>query len=151
MSVLDQAELKHKQVQADLLEVSFTQKDKTEQSVFVAKDVEYFEQADVRRVWSLAASMKEVPSLEIQMKLLEQNSRTKLGSWTIEQNKDGEYLIVYVCKLDATATPRTLKSTMVYVARLTSPGKKDFGSATSATPVASKNTTANVLGSWLGE
>jgi serine protease Do len=151
VSVLDQAELKHKQVQEDLLEVSFTQKDKTEQSVFVAKDVEYFEQADVRRVWSLAASMKEVPSLEIQMKLLEQNSRTKLGSWTIEQNKDGEYLIVYVCKLDATATPRTLKSTMEYVARLTSLGKKDFGSATSATPVASKNTTANVLGSWLGE
>lgn len=151
VDVLNQAELTYKQVQSDLLEVSFTQKDKSQQSVFVSKDVEYFEQADVRRVWSLAASMKEAPSLEIQMKLLEQNSRTKLGAWTIEQNKDGEYVIVYVCKLDATATPRTLKSTMEYVARLTNLGQKDFGTPTSTTPETSKNTTADVLGSWLGE
>lgn len=151
VDVLDQAELTYKQVQAGLLEISFTQKDKSEQSVFVAKDVEYFEQADVRRVWSLAASMKEAPGLDLQMKLLEQNSRTKLGAWTIERNKDGQYLIVYVCKVDATATPRTLKSTMEYVARLTNLGQLDFGSSTPATPVASKNTTADVLGSWLGE
>ncbi len=151
VDVLDRAELTYKLVQTGLLEVSFVQKDKSLQSVFVAKDVEYFEQADVRRVWSLAASMTEAPSLQLQMKLLEQNSRTKLGSWTIEENKDGQYLIVYVCKVDATATPRTLKSTMVYVARLANLGQQDFGTATTAKPETTNNPTASVLGSWLGE
>ncbi len=150
VDVLEQTEVAYKRIQEDLLEVTITQNDKSQQTVYVSKDVEYFEQADVRKVWSLAASMKEAPSLEVQMKLLEQNGRTKLGSWTIEEDRNGNYLIIYMCKLDATATPRTLKSTMEYVARLTTLGKKDFGTTTTSTPQTAKDTTADVLGDWLG-
>lgn len=145
VDTLTQADLTYKQALEKQLEVSFEQKDKTLQSVFVAKDVEYFEHANVRRVWSLAASLSEVPDLETQMKLLEQNGRTKLGAWTIEQTKEGQYLIVFACKLDASATPRTLKSTMEYVARLTTLGKKSFPEA--QTTAAS----SDVLGDWLGK
>lgn len=142
--ILTQADLTYKTVAGDQLEVAFEQNDKTQQSVFVAKEVEYFEEADVRRIWSLAATLKQVPDVDTQMKLLEQNGRTKLGSWTIEVSKDGEYMIVYVCKLDATATARTLKSTMEYVGRLTTIGKASFPDAqTTASP-------ADALGDWLG-
>jgi hypothetical protein len=60
------------------------------------------------------------------MKLLEQNGRTKLGSWTIEQTPQGEYLVIYCAKLDATAAPDAVRSTMEYVAKLTTVMRKEL-------------------------
>lgn len=145
VDMLDKAELKFKAVAGDALEVSFEQKDKQTQAVFVTKEVEYFEQADVRKVWALAATLKEAPSIETTMKLLQQSARTKMGAWTIERADSGDYLVLYVCKIDATATPRALKSTMEYVAKLTNLASKDL------TPTTSKDSPEQILSSWLSE
>ena len=143
--MLKTAELEFKEVKGDALEVSFDQKDKQKQSVFVTKEVEYFEQADVRKVWSLAATLKEAPGADTTMKLLQQSARTKMGAWTIERTNTGDYLVIYVCKVDATATPRALKSTMEYVAKLTSIARKDLA------PAESKDSPEQILSSWLSE
>ena len=122
--ILTRAELEYTKHATGHLEVTFDQKDDEKQSVFVTKDVEYFERADVGKVWSLAATVKEAPSLETTMKLLQQSARTKLGAWTVERDDQGQYLIIYCVKLDATASPGAVKSTMEYVAKLTSESKR---------------------------
>lgn len=141
--VLKKAELKFKEIENDAMEVSFEQKDKTSQPVYVTKDVEYFEQADVRKVWSLAATLKELPNSDTMMKLLQQSARTKLGAWTIEKSDKGDYLVIYLCKVDATASARSLKSTMEYVAKLTNLASKDLS------PEEVKEDATAVLNKWL--
>jgi serine protease Do len=78
------------------------------------------------------------------MKLLQQSARTKIGAWTVEKSENGDYLVIYCCKVDATATPGALKSTMEYVAKLTSVTKKDL------IPAVSSKNGADTLDSWLG-
>lgn len=142
--IMDKTELKFtKHEKSGHLEVSFEQDDKTTQNVFVTKEIEYYGRADVRKVWALAATLKEAPGTETMMKLLQQNARTKLGAWTVERAEDGTWLVIYCCKLDATATPDALKSTMEYVAKLTSVAKKDL------TPATSSEDPAETLASWL--
>jgi serine protease Do len=141
--VLTRAELKYTAHPTGHFEVQYDQDDKQKQSVFVTKDVEYYERADVRKVWSLARASKEPPSQEIMMKLLQQSARTKMGAWTVEQTADGEYLIIYVVKLDATATPDTLKSAMEYVSKLTVSMKKELA------PKAKAESASDTLEEWL--
>lgn len=141
--VLTRAELKYTAHPTGHFEVQYDQEDKQKQSVFVTKDVEYYERADVRKVWSLAKAGKEAPSQEIMMKLLQQSARTKMGAWTVEQTADGEYLIIYVVKLDATATPDTLKSAMEYVSKLTVAMKKELA------PKAKAESASDTLEDWL--
>ena len=129
----------------DAFQVDFSQQDDKQQTVFVTKEVEYYEQADVRKVWSLAATLKEATSVDTTMKLLQQSARTKLGAWTIERTDAGDYLVIYVCKVDATATPRALKSTMEYVAKLTHLAKRDLS------PETKTETPEQILSSWLSE
>jgi hypothetical protein len=117
--VLKTADLEFKQHESGHMEVQFDQKDGDKQAVYITKDFEYYERIDVRKVWSLAQLSKEAPSSDTTMKLLEQSARTKLGAWTVEQTDQGDYLIIYCAKLDATASPAAVKSTMEYVARLT--------------------------------
>ncbi len=143
VDVLKKAELEYTQVKDGPYEVSFDQKDDKKQSVFVTKDVEYYEQADVRKVWALAATLKEAPTVETTIKLLQQSARTKMGAWSLERDNAGDYLVIFVCKVDATATPKALKSTMEYVAKLTNLAKKDL------TPATATEDPANVLASWL--
>lgn len=123
-NVLKSADLKftqhktgHFEIEMSLAEMDNTEKKK--QAVFVGKEIEYYERADVRKIWSLAETLDADPSLETTMKLLEQNARTKLGSWTIERTQNGKFLVVYCVKIDATASPDAVKSTMEYVAKLT--------------------------------
>ena len=144
VDILDQTELTYTKHESGHFEVAFDQKDNDKQSVFVTKEVEYFERADVRKVWALAATLKEAPSLETTLKLLQQSARTKMGAWTVEKAQNGDFLVIYCCKVDATATPDALKSTMEYVAKLTSVTKKDL------TPAATTENAADTLDSWLG-
>ncbi len=141
--VLNKASLKFTKADNGPLEVSFDQDNNQKQSVFVTEDVEYYEQADVRKIWALAAVLKEAPSVDTMMKLLQQSARTKMGAWCIERNDSGDYLVIFVCKVDATATPMSLKSTMEYVAKLSSLAKKDLS------PTAATEKPADVLNSWL--
>ena len=145
VDMLTKAELKYAEAGKDAFQVDFEQADKKQQAVFVTKEVEYFEQADVRKVWSLAATLKEAPSAETTMKLLQQSARTKLGAWTLERTQTGDYLVIYVCKVDATATPRALRSTMEYVAKLTSLASKELS------PQAQTESPEQILSSWLSE
>ncbi len=142
-TVLEKTELTFTKHESGHLEVSFEQDNKQEQSVFVTKEVEYFGRADVRKVWALAATLKEAPSVETMMKLLQQSARTKLGGWTVERSKDGEYLVIYCSKVDATASPAALKSTMEYVAKLTNIASKDL------TPATTVESPSETLASWL--
>ncbi|MCP4782706.1 MAG: trypsin-like peptidase domain-containing protein [Fuerstiella sp.] len=144
IDVLERTELKFTKHESGHFEVSIHQTDNDRQSVFVTKEVEYFERADVRKVWALAATLKEAPGLETMMKLLQQSARTKIGAWTVEKSENGDYLVIYCCKVDATATPDALKSTMEYVAKLTSITKKDL------TPATNTKNAADTLESWLG-
>jgi serine protease Do len=141
--VLDKAQLTYTKVDGGHFEIQMEQTDKKKQSVFVAKEVEYFEQADVRKVWALAATLKEAPNVDTTLKLLVQSARTKMGAWTIEKANNGDYLVIYVCKVDATSTPRALKSTIEYVAKLTKLAKKDL------TPTKATESPEKILNSWL--
>lgn len=141
--MLTKADLTFTAHESGHLQVGFEQKDKSSQTVFVSKDVEYFERADVRRVWSLAATLTEAPAIETTLLLLQQSARTKMGAWTIERSSKGEYLLIYCVKLDATATPEALKSTMEYVAQLTAVSKKNL------TPKETAQNASQTLDSWL--
>jgi hypothetical protein len=142
--VLTAAELEYTQHSTGHYEVQFEQEDKSKQSVFITKDLEYYEKADTRKIWALAATLKQAPKLETAMKLLDQNGRTKLGSWAIEQSQSGEFLVIYCAKIDATAAPDALRSTMEYVAKLTTIMKKELAPADGKAAAASDN-----LDDWL--
>jgi hypothetical protein len=142
--VLTAAELEFTQHSTGHYEVQFEQDDKSKQSVFITKELEYYEKADTRKIWALAATLKQAPKLETAMKLLDQSGRTKLGSWAIEQSQSGEFLVIYCAKIDATAAPDALRSTMEYVAKLTTIMKKEL--APSDTKVAAST---DNLDDWL--
>ncbi|HZZ73923.1 MAG TPA: serine protease [Pirellulales bacterium] len=124
--IIERAELTTTDAPGNFLEVKCDQEDKTVQSVFIAKELEYYEKADTRKVWALASVLKQAPKTEVLMKLMDQNARTKLGAWSIEQNAQGEFLVVYCAKIDASAAPDALRSTTEYVAKLTALMKKDL-------------------------
>ncbi len=128
--LLKSAELEGKKHESGHFEVQFDvddDEDKEENiSVFITKDIEYYERADVRKIWALTQVLSEAPSTETALKLLQQSARTKIGAWTIEQNQSGQYLIIYCVKLDATASADAMKSTMEYVAKLSAATKKDL-------------------------
>jgi len=142
--VLTAAELEYTQHSTGHYEVQFEQEDKSKQSVFITKELEYYEKADTRKIWALAATLKQAPKLETAMKLLDQSGRTKLGSWAIEQSQNGEFLVIYCAKIDATAAPDALRSTMEYVAKLTTIMKKELAPSDGKAAAASDN-----LDDWL--
>jgi serine protease Do len=124
--LLTTAELEFKQHTSGHYEVEFEQDDKTKLPVFVTKDIEYYEKADTRKIWAVAATLKQAPKLEIAIKLLDQSRQSKVGNWGLEQTANGEFLVVYLAKIDATASPDALRSTMEFVAKLTSIMKKEL-------------------------
>jgi len=142
--LLTATELEFKQHTTGNYEIQFEQDDKSKQSVFITKDLEYYEKADTRKIWALAATLKQAPKLEVAIKLLDQSRQTKLGAWSIEPTSTGEYLVVYMAKIDATASPDALRSTMEYVAKLTSIMKKELNTEGTKAAVASDN-----LDDWL--
>lgn len=141
--ILKSAELEFTEEENDIIKVDMPLKDKTTLPVFVTSEVEYYEQADVRKIWALAATLKEAPSTETMMNLMQQSARTKIGSWSIEKDANGDFLVIYLSKIDATASPRAVKSTMEYVAKLTNLTKQDLQ------PKTSTSAPADVLNDWL--
>ncbi len=118
--------------------------DKT-QTVFVAKDTEYFQRADVRKIWSLVSVGKDEPSTELMMRLLRQSAATKLGSWAVEKNSTGEYMVIYVCKLDATAPDEAVKSSIEYVAKIAKAMSDELA------PKKDQKSATETLASWLAK
>ena len=110
----------------------------------MAKHTEYHGRADVRRIWSTVQTTTEAPDQPLMMRLMRQNTATKIGAWAVEKTKDG-YVVFYVAKLDATATDEAVESTIDYVARLASAMQQDL--APKSTTQSAKATLAN----WLAE
>lgn len=144
--ILSTAELEFKQHPSGHFEVQVKQddKDKDGQTVFITKEVEYYEKADIRKVWALAAIMKQPPKIDTTLKLLEQNGRTKLGSWNIEKTEQGDTLVIFCAKMDATASPDAVRSTIEYVAKLASMMKKELNTTETTAQKASDS-----LEDWL--
>jgi serine protease Do len=147
--LLKTTELEYTKHSSGHYEVSFDVDDAEDKedmvSVFITKDVEYYERADVRKIWALTQVLKEAPSSEITLKLLQQSARTKIGAWTIEQNQNGEYMVIYCVKIDATASAPALKSTMEYVAKLSAATKKDLAKQQQETTTS----LTDILKNWL--
>lgn len=112
------------------------------QSVFVAANTEYHGRADVRRIWSTVQTTEKAPDATLMMRLMRQNTATKIGSWAIEKSTSG-YVVFFVAKLDATASDETLQSTIDYVARLAAAMHKDLK------PKADAKSAEATLASWL--
>lgn len=142
--VLDNAEIEHVLHSTGHYQVDRKLSSGQTQSVFVAKDTEYYKRADVRRIWSLVSSKKEAPSTELMMRLMRQSSATKIGSWAVEKNSSGEFMVIYVAKLDATAPDEALEGTIDYVARIASAMHKELNPE-------EKKSSSDTLAAWLAE
>ena len=142
--VLDNAEIEHVLHSTGHYQVDRTLSSGRTQSVFVAKETEYYKRADVRRIWSLVSSTKEAPGTELMMRLMRQSSATKIGSWAVEKNSSGEYMVIYVAKLDATAPDEALEGTIDYVARIASAMHKELNPE-------EKKSSSDTLAAWLAE
>lgn len=148
--ILDDAELKYTKDTSGHYKVSLPidvddSEEQVTHEVLITKDIEYYERADVRKVWSLAHIQDEAPSQETTIRLLQQSARTKLGGWTVEKTGDDRFVIVYVAKIDATATPAAVKSTMEYVAKLTRSMNKELN------PAVKTQDASDTLRDWLAD
>tara|TARA_R110002049_G_scaffold2750_4_gene22044 strand:- start:250532 stop:251728 length:1197 start_codon:yes stop_codon:yes gene_type:complete len=143
--LLDKADLSHKKHSSGHYEVDVTLDNGKTQSIFITKDIEYYERADVRKIWTLVSTTKEAPTAEVAMRLLRLSSATKIGSWAVEQNSAGEFMIMYVAKIDATATHEALRSTMEYIAKISIAMKAELS------PETKQKTASETLASWLAD
>ncbi|KAA5543875.1 trypsin-like peptidase domain-containing protein [Roseiconus nitratireducens] len=141
--LLDEAEIKYTKHSSGHYQID-QQVGKETQSVFVAKNTEYHGRADIRRIWSTVQTTTEAPDAVLMMRLLRQNTATKIGSWAIEKTDEG-YVVFFVAKLDATASDETLSSTIDYVARLAA------AMATDLKPKETEKTAQATLAAWLSE
>jgi hypothetical protein len=143
--LLDNADIEHSKHTTGHYQVEQKLAGGKTQDVFVAKETEYFQRADVRKIWSLVSVTKDAPSSELMMRLLRQSSATKIGAWAIEKNSAGEHMVIYVAKLDATAPDEALKGTIEYVARIAGAMNKELN------PKKDEKSAAETLASWLAK
>lgn len=144
--LLDNANIEYKAHSTGHYEVTRELSKGQTQSVFVAKDTEYFQRADVRKIWSLVSVTKDAPGTDLMMRLLRQSSATKIGSWAIEKNSADEHMLIYVAKLDATASHEALKGTVEYVARIAAAMNKELNPDKK-----NKKSAAATLAAWLAD
>lgn len=144
-TLLKNADLEHTVHSTGHYQVERKLKSGKTQTVFVAKDTEYFERADVRKVWSLVSVSKDEPTGELMMRLMRQSSATKIGGWAVEKNNSDEYLILYVAKLDATASDEALSGTIEYVARIAGAMNGQLK------PKEEKTSSSETLAAWLSK
>ena len=143
--VLDNAEIEHKIHSTGHYQIEKGLAGGKTQTVFVAKDTEYFQRADVRKIWSLVLVSKEQPKAELMMRLMRQSSATKIGAWAVEKNSAGEFMVIYVAKLDATAPDEAVQGTIDYIARIAS------AMSTELSPKKDEKTASETLASWLAD
>lgn len=129
-------------------------------SIYVSDKTELYGKAEIRKIWSLALVSKTMPPSDVAVQLLQQNARTKMGAWTIEKNQQGEFLLIFCVRIDASSTADAYKSAMEYVAKITlamnqqlgnTPTVTNSGDTQPATPPANENAMAKTgVNDWLG-
>jgi len=117
--VLSRAGLQFKQEKNGTCAVDFKIDKDATQPVFVSNETEYYGKADIRRIWTVAAKLTNVSSTTTTLALLQENARTKMGAWSIETTKKKHFLVVFSVKIDASANPEAMKSSMEYAANVT--------------------------------
>lgn len=144
--VLAKTDLKHEKHESGHYKVTIATAKTGDQEVFVTKETEYYGRADVRKVWSLASTMaaKDLEA-DAMRKLLEQSARTKLGGWSVETDPEGRLLLIYVTKIDATATPDSLASIVEYTGKITAAMRKELE------PKETAEAASTTLENWLAE
>lgn len=144
--VLSKTDLKHEKHESGHFKVTVDTKKTGNQEVFVTKETEYYGRADVRKVWSLAATLdpSDLEADTMRM-LLEQSARTKLGAWSVETDGSGKLLLIYVTKIDATATPDSLASIVKYTGLITAAMKKELE------PKKQAEAASDTLANWLAD
>lgn len=141
--LLDEANIKYTKHSSGHYQIDRKVGSKT-QSVFIAKDTEYHGRADIRRIWATVQTTEQVPSEKLLLRLMQQNSVTKVGSWAVEKTSDG-YVLFFVAKMDATASDEAVESTIDYIAQLAAALEKDLKPKTDA------KTAKATLAAWLAE
>ena len=141
--LLNKANLAHKKHASGHYEVDLTLENGKTQSIFVTRDIEYYERADVRKIWTSVHTSNQPPTADVTMRLLRLSAATKIGSWAVETNSAGEYIVMYVAKLDATATHEVLRSTLEYVAKISIAMKDELS------PQQEQVAASQTLASWL--
>ncbi len=101
------------------------------QRVFVSAKLESYEQAETRKIWSLATVSKQALSAEMLTKLMEQSARAKIGAWVIEKNAQGEYLVMFCAKVDAGASPQALRNSVEFVSKVAASMKQQIAASVS--------------------
>lgn len=124
--VLDGAEVTYEKHASGHYKIAQSVGNSATQDVFVSSDTEYYRRADVRKIWSLVSTTKEAPGSELMMRLLRQSSATKIGSWAVEKTGEGEFMVLFVAKIDATASNQAFAGTIDYVARISSAMEKEL-------------------------
>ena len=79
------------------------------------------------------------------MRLMRQNAATKIGAWAVEKDNSGQYTVVFVAKLDATAPDEALEGTIDYVARIAGAMSKELQ------PKQTEKSSAETLAAWLAD
>ncbi len=143
--ILTKADLTWKPIENGPIEVTVERPDKSIHTVFVSKETEYFERADVRRIWTVAATLKSPPSYDVMLDLLQQSAQTKIGSWIVEKTPQGQFLVIYCAKIDATAAPDAVRSTVEYVGQVSSLSGRAIAATDPAIPA------SKTLEVWLGQ
>lgn len=143
--LLEDSDIEHTVSSTGHYKIEHELADNKSQTVYVAKTTEYFERADVRKIWSLVQVSQGIPTGDLMNRLLRQSSVTKIGAWAIEKNDAGEHLVIYVAKLDATAPDEAVKGTIEYVARIAAAMAKELK------PKEDKKSAADTLASWLAQ
>lgn len=143
--LLEQAGIAHETHSSGHYQVDRQLSTTATQSVFVAKETEYYRRAEVRRIWSLATVTKESPGAELMMRLMRQNAATKIGAWSVEKNASDEFMVLYVAKLDATAPDEALEGTIDYVARIAGAMAKELR------PKQAEKSSDETLAAWLAD
>ena len=141
--LLDEADIKYTKHTSGHYQIDHSVGSKT-QTVFVANDTEYHGRADIRRVWSTVQTTEQAPDEALMMRLMRQNTATKIGAWAVEKTSDG-YIVFYVAKMDATASDEAVESTIDYVARLAAAMQKDLA------PKKDSKSAEDTLKNWLAE
>ena len=144
--VLAKTDLAHEKHETGHFKVAVPTEKDGAQDVFVTKETEYYGRADVRKIWSLAATVEAKDlTAESMRTLLEQSARTKLGAWSVESDGQGKFLLIYVTKIDATAMPDSLASVVEYTGKITAAMRKELA------PKKTAQAASDTLQDWLAD
>jgi serine protease Do len=143
--LLEDAGIEHTKTSTGHYQIEHSLAGDKKQTVFVAKETEYYQRADVRKIWSEVSVTKDAPSADLMNRLLRQNSALKIGAWAVEKNVADEHMVIYIARLDATAPDEALEGTIEYVARVASAMRDEMN------PKKTEKSAAETLASWLVE